>query len=129
MKKSFSLIELIFVIVIIGIIASVAIPKLMNTKNNALATSLKQDISTVLTSVQAYHLSNSNIDKISDAVNVNSARWEILDTQIKYIENSEDCIIIALENDKIVLKIDENAGNICAQLVNDGIESLEYELK
>jgi len=35
MKKAFTMIELIFVIVIIGILASVAIPKLAGTANEA----------------------------------------------------------------------------------------------
>jgi len=42
-KQSFSLIELIFILVVMGIIASVAIPKLINTKNNATVSSIKQD--------------------------------------------------------------------------------------
>ena len=47
-KKAFSLIELIFVIVVIGIIASVAIPKLTNIKTFASASVVKQDLNTIV---------------------------------------------------------------------------------
>jgi general secretion pathway protein G len=44
MRRGFSLIELIFVIVILGVLASVAIPKMHITKNEALISSEKQVI-------------------------------------------------------------------------------------
>jgi prepilin-type N-terminal cleavage/methylation domain-containing protein len=40
MKKAFTLIELIFVIVIIGVLAAVAVPKFLNLKQNAEANNL-----------------------------------------------------------------------------------------
>ena len=42
MKRAFSLIEIIFVIVILGIIVSFAAPKLMDTKDSALVSTLKR---------------------------------------------------------------------------------------
>ena len=46
MKSAFSLLELIFAIVILGIIASFAVPKLMDTKDSALISTIKRDINT-----------------------------------------------------------------------------------
>jgi len=40
MKKAFTLIELIFVIVIIGLLAAVAVPKFLNLKQNAEASNI-----------------------------------------------------------------------------------------
>lgn len=68
MKKAFSLLELIFAIVVIGIIASFAIPKYIDTRDSALASTIKRDLITVITSVQSYYLINNKIEKISDAV-------------------------------------------------------------
>ena len=83
MKKAFTLLELIFVIVVLGILASVAIPKLMTTTNSAKVSSLKQDIRTVTSSVQSYYITNGSMAKISDAVMLNSSLWTINDKKKK----------------------------------------------
>lgn len=49
MKGSFSLLELIFVIVILGIIASFAVPKFLDTKDRATASAIKRDVDTAIT--------------------------------------------------------------------------------
>jgi general secretion pathway protein G len=55
MKKSFTLIELIFVIVIIGLLASFAMPKFMSTKAHASAASAKGVISSLRTAIETKH--------------------------------------------------------------------------
>jgi len=54
MKKSFSLLELIFAIVIIAIIASVAIPKLTNNLSKANIVKLKSDINAIRSGLNEY---------------------------------------------------------------------------
>ena len=52
-KKAFSIIELIFVISIIGIIITVAVPKLTQSRNGAIVTTIKQDINTITTAIES----------------------------------------------------------------------------
>ena len=58
MKKGFTLIELLIVIVIIGILAAIAIPKFAATKDKAKLASVKTDIRNYMTSEEAYFSDN-----------------------------------------------------------------------
>jgi len=52
--KGFTLIELIIVVVIIGILASIAIPKFGNTKEKAYVAGMKADLRNLVTAQEAY---------------------------------------------------------------------------
>jgi prepilin-type N-terminal cleavage/methylation domain-containing protein len=58
-RKGFTLIELLIVVVIIGILAAVAIPKFANTKEKAYIANMKSDLKN-LSSVQESFFSDSN---------------------------------------------------------------------
>src|SRR5437667_11075240 len=53
-RKGFTLIELLIVVVIIGILAAIAIPKFANTKAKAYIASMKSDLRNLVTTEEAY---------------------------------------------------------------------------
>jgi prepilin-type N-terminal cleavage/methylation domain-containing protein len=53
-RKGFTLIELLIVVVIIGILAAIAIPKFANTKEKAYLASMKSDLRNMVTAEEAY---------------------------------------------------------------------------
>jgi len=71
MKKAFTMIELIFVIVILGILAAVAVPKMGSAKTNAEIAKGKTDVATIRSSIlterqsQLIKGNNSFIEELS----------------------------------------------------------------
>ena len=57
MKKGFTMIELIFVIVILGILAAVAIPRLAATRDDAEVSKVATNIQTLVSDLGAYYTS------------------------------------------------------------------------
>jgi type IV pilus assembly protein PilA len=53
-KKGFTLIELLIVVVIIGILAAIAIPKFANTKEKAYVAAMKSDLRNIATYEEQY---------------------------------------------------------------------------
>lgn len=129
MRRGFSLLELIFAIVVIGIIATIAIPKLTNLTSKANVSTIKNDINTIVSSVQNYYILHGKIDTISDSVNINSSTWNISDNEVIFQENNKNCVSISLKNTNLILTINENVGNICKELHNNGIIDTNYPLQ
>ena len=65
MKKAFTMIELIFVIVIIGILAAVAIPKLTATRDDAEISKIVANTKILLQDFQTYYTSQGNSQWLS----------------------------------------------------------------
>src|SRR5438477_11944741 len=57
-KKGFTLIELLIVVVIIGILAAIAIPKFANTKDKAYVAQMKSDLRNMATYEEQYAADN-----------------------------------------------------------------------
>jgi type IV pilus assembly protein PilA len=58
--KGFTLIELLIVVVIIGILAAIAIPKFSNTKEKAVLASMKSDLRNLVTSQEGFYFDNND---------------------------------------------------------------------
>jgi general secretion pathway protein G len=72
MKRSgFTMIELVFVIVILGILASVAIPKLAATRDDANIAKSTSEISSLIQDIGSYYTAKGNLeDNVSKMTNV-----------------------------------------------------------
>ena len=58
MKKAFTMIELVFVIVALGILAMVALPRLASSKEDAEITRVKAEIAAIRSAIQTYRGAN-----------------------------------------------------------------------
>jgi len=127
-KKGFSIIELIFVIAVLGIIAAVAVPKLMDSRSSAIVTTIKQDISTITTSIQSYYMINNKIEKISDSVNINANTWTVNDLKVEFFSKDQECVTIVVSTNKLSVNIEKDNSEICQKLYESGVRDVSYEL-
>ena len=68
-RKGFTLIELLIVVVIIGILAAIAIPKFANTKEKAYIAAMKSDLRNLVTAEEAFF--SDSVKYTSDMTQVN----------------------------------------------------------
>lgn len=130
MKRAFSLIEIIFVIVILGIIVSLAATKLMDTKDSALVSTLKRDVNTAINSIQSYYLLNQKIEDIKDAINISETNWNI--DRLK-MSDKNSCISLEVKKNQNVVSIDLQVDSakdstICKKIRDSGLVSKVYEV-
>jgi prepilin-type N-terminal cleavage/methylation domain-containing protein len=71
-RKGFTLIELLIVVVIIGILAAIAIPKFGNTKTKAYMTAMKSDLRNLVTAEEAFFSDSTYYTTASNLVSRNS---------------------------------------------------------
>ena len=131
MKSAFSLLELIFAIVILGIVASFAIPKYIDTKDSALVSTIKRDLNTAVSSIQSYYLLNQKIEKISDVITINETNWTLTDTKLS---DKNLCLFLEIktsdsDNKSIEVVVDtQKDTTICKKIREAKIVTASYEL-
>ena len=65
MRKGFTMIELIFVIVILGVLASVAIPRLAATRDDAEVAKAATNLTTAVSDITAYYTAKGTFSAVS----------------------------------------------------------------
>jgi prepilin-type N-terminal cleavage/methylation domain-containing protein len=70
LRKGFTLIELLIVVVIIGILAAIAIPKFANTKQKAYVTAMKSDLRNLVTAEEAFFSDSAKYTNLIDSTHL-----------------------------------------------------------
>jgi prepilin-type N-terminal cleavage/methylation domain-containing protein len=81
-RKGFTLIELLIVVVIIGILAAIAIPKFATTKDKAKLASVKTDIRNFMTAQESYFDDFATYGAPADVVTKYSFVWSKANTVV-----------------------------------------------
>ena len=133
MKKGFTMIELIFVIVILGILASVAIPRLAATRTDAEVAATVANLRTLLNDVASYYAVKGEFGttvKWKDITNVPLKNPDKLaagngaDNDGILKVGGRDCIAFKVVNKKgtapayIVFAKKSGGGDVCTQVQN-----------
>ncbi|MDD7322892.1 MAG: prepilin-type N-terminal cleavage/methylation domain-containing protein, partial [Campylobacter lanienae] len=95
MKKAFTMIELIFVIVVLGILAMVALPRLASSKEDAELTRVKAEIAAIRSAIQTHRgakllaqkgngypddLKTTTIEEITNGTKLSKKYWSVNDS-------------------------------------------------
>lgn len=141
MKAGFSTLELLFVIVILGIISSFAIPKISFTRTNALAVAIQSDIATISSSVQEFALTNNftsreaKVSWLISYLNLSPQRWAISSDELHIankgvIDPLDDCITISFTGTR-TLDIQFNraiTSNLCSAIMRNYSQDITINL-
>ena len=89
MKKGFTMIELIFVIVILGILASVAVPRLAATREDAEISAIVANLRTLISDINTYYVVKGEFNTIPNPAN--ATKWKDI-TNVPLKDNGNDAI-------------------------------------
>lgn len=128
-RAAFSMMELVFVIIILGILAAIAIPRLSLTRGDAQLIAIENDILSALNAIQR-EVFSQNIEpsslsgaKMLDLAGLSPSRWIAQNNGIRLAKNGtidtqNDCINFTQENGNLVFFVQQKADStLCEKLL------------
>ena len=141
LKPAFTMIELIFVIVIIGILAAIAIPKFMATRDDAKVSMAAKHISDASSEIVSYAISQNRIENsitamskvVTSMVAIKEATLVDSKTVAVKMGKVNNCATLKLANkpNGAMLTLtfsNDNSDNICNDLKNT-IKFIKYPIQ
>ncbi len=137
-KNAFTMMEVIFVIIILGILAAVALPKLAATRNDAKVSLMAQNIETAAMEIATYAASKGDTEKdfliMSNAVSKLKEAGDAVLTDDKadfYIDGTK-CIEMEVQrsatNNDLVVSFVSSTNDMCTKL-QSLIDNSKYPMR
>jgi len=129
MRKGFTMIELIFVIVILGILAAVAIPKLTATRDDAQVARGASNIATAVQDIGAYYTARGSFGNLQDMTNVefdNDGNITSAANKVHFEDSTgQDCIgiYVSATDGNLTVTSESNSTSVC-QGINTAVKDL-----
>lgn len=127
-RSAFSMMELVFVIIILGILAAIAIPRFSLTRSDAQLIAIENDLVSAMNAIQrevfSQNIEPTTLDgqKMIDLAGLSPTRWVAQGNGMKLAKNgsvdsANDCISFTQEQGKLVLFVQAKADStLCMKL-------------
>ncbi|MGF7401629.1 prepilin-type N-terminal cleavage/methylation domain-containing protein [Campylobacter concisus] len=122
MKKAFTMIELILVIVVIGVLVAIAIPRINATRDDAVLVKTMAEIRTAIEEINAYYISQGKLalDTINNKVKFKEmTNAGVVDSSgdLGFFAKNERCISLKFfAADQSCLGVDISEQGLCKKL-------------
>lgn len=122
MKKAFTMIELILIIVVIGVLAAIATPRISATRDDAVLVKTMAEIRTAIEEINAYYISQGKLaldtanNKVKFKVMTNAG---VVDSSgdLGFFAKNEKCISLKFFSaDQSCLGVDISEQGLCKKL-------------